>query len=81
MNLVKVGAGMVKVELRERIPLESGRGFTTRHKGYELATCEVLVDIQALVNLLGKRAAGSRSNKSNLQGGALTVRCIKRTPV
>lgn len=78
LNLIKVATVRgIRREVRKRVPPQNGgRGFTTVADGYEIADIEVHLDASALASLLGPKAMGSKSRKSKLQTGAITIKAV-----
>lgn len=62
----------------KRVATQDGYGFTTVDDGFIIADLDVHVDIEALVAAIGRRAIKSKSGKSILQGGAVTVRVASK---
>lgn len=68
---------------RKRVPLEGrpdmSTGFTTVPDGTITCDFEIEVDVEKLIRMIGARAAFSKTGISKLQGGAVTIRVVKKT--
>lgn len=68
-------------DLRKRVPLENGNGFTTVLDGHEFVDVEVVVDMEAIARRLGSRAAASKRDRSTALNGAVVVNVLRRQRV
>lgn len=66
----------------KKVVTENGRGWTTVPDGIETADITLEVDVQALMQMLGRRAMGAKTRKSVLAGGDIVARAtnIRRIP-
>lgn len=86
MNLKSIGKGHAnrtlygpRVEKVKHYPDgQTSRSWDHPQIGIERGEVEIFVDIEALASLLGHRALKSKSGKSLLHGGIVTVRVISR---
>ena len=79
MNYTKRG---LRRPIKKKVVLEDQRhgvtGFTTRTAGYETFDVELDIDLDAIADYLGHRAAENSSSKSIALHGDIKVRVINR---
>lgn len=68
----------VRRQLRKRVALQTGTGFTTEPDGYEVADIEVFVDLAQIGRALGTRAMENKSGRCRYMEGAVLVSVLNR---
>ena len=65
-------------QVRKRVPVQEGKGFTTVDDGFEDVTYEALIDESGL-DSMGRIAASNKGQRS--RDGCVIVRVLKRVKV
>lgn len=66
----------VRREVRKRVALQGGKGFTTVSDGHQVADIEVVIDIEQIARYYGPRAMGNRRGRCRFMHGAVTINVL-----
>lgn len=67
----------IRRELRKRVPLDRGEGFSTVADGHEVADIEVIVDMAKIACNYGTKAMANKSGRTRYMHGAVIVNVIR----
>lgn len=78
MSRVHCFRGEYRIARGKKVATLDGRGWTSAPDGYESATIELEIDIDAILRHVGERAIRSSRSRAGAMSGAIKAKAIDR---